>query len=83
MLHEYHGSGPAAELAAELDARRREERFRERADRAAAAAAWVTADGPLAELIGLSDLLAEAALLTAGFHRHHLGEWRRCRERGD
>jgi hypothetical protein len=80
VLREYVGAGPAAELAARLDALEREER---EAERAAERAEPEALDAPLDELDGLADLLAHAGLLAAGFGQHHRGEWRRRRGRGD
>ena len=66
-----------ADLAAAVDAVARQRR----ADAAAAhraererIAALAAAIAPLDEL---ADALAAAALLAAGFHRHHRGEWRK------
>jgi hypothetical protein len=77
---QYVGGGPVGEAAATADARRRVEREiqarawrREQARRDAALA-------PLLELCRLTDLLAEAALLAAGFHQHSRA-WRRRRAR--
>ena len=38
-----------------------------------------TAGAPLLQLCDLTDTLARATLLAAGFHRHARGEWRRRR----
>ena len=38
------------------------------------------AEAPLLDLCELTDVLARAALVLAGYHRHDRGEWRRCRE---
>ena len=80
VIREYLGTGPAAELAAELDAL-------ERAARAAAAATWRTERARLEELDAAVaafdrsvEALARAALLAAGYHQHHRGEWRRRRD---
>ena len=37
-------------------------------------------EADLKELAEAADLLARAALLAAGFHRHKRGEWRKRRE---
>jgi hypothetical protein len=75
---QYVGGGPVGEAAATADARRRVEREirarawrREQALRDAALA-------PLLELIRVTDLLVEAALLAAGYHRHSR-TWRKRR----
>ena len=79
VVREYVGGGAVGELAAQMDAVERDQRLTEhecaRAEREAVAAL----DGPLDELNELADLLAEAALVAAGFHRHNRGEWRKRR----
>ena len=79
VTKEYLGSGPAAELAATLDGRRREERANQRRRVADERARWVDLEQPTADLEGLTNRLAAAALLLAGYHRHDRGEWRRRR----
>jgi hypothetical protein len=79
VVREYFGAGPAAELAAQEDQRRRRQREAERA-------AWQAEKETLAELERAVsrldeqvDLLATAALLAAGYHRPKRGPWRRKR----
>lgn len=79
VVREYVGTGAFAEAVAAGDAAERAER--------AAAAALIEHDGArlapaqaaLAELDAAVEGLARAALLGAGYHRHHRGEWRRRR----
>jgi hypothetical protein len=73
----YCGCGALGQVAAELDARRREERL-------ARLAALAAERGRLEEVQALSRrldaacaLLVEAALLVSGFHRPHRVPWRR------
>ncbi|MGD9893490.1 MAG: hypothetical protein AB7R89_17845 [Dehalococcoidia bacterium] len=40
-----------------------------------------TAEATLAALCETTDLLVRAALLSAGYHQHHRGEWRRRRSK--
>ncbi|HVK18190.1 MAG TPA: hypothetical protein VM533_14700 [Fimbriiglobus sp.] len=75
----YVGSGPVAEYAALLEAENRAERRhaaeaarRERDELAAL-------DTALAPLDELADALTAAALVAAGYHRHHRGPWRKRR----
>jgi hypothetical protein len=79
VVREYVGGGLAGELAARQDERERDARLEEagmvRRQRARVAEAGV----PLDELCDLSDLMVRAALLAAGYRRHHRGEWRRRR----
>jgi hypothetical protein len=76
----YVGTGPFAEAAAAMDAQRRVEREIQarawRDEQARCEAAQV----PLLELCRVTDLLAHAVLLAAGFHQHDRA-WRRKRVR--
>ena len=79
VVREYVGAGRVAELAAELDAIKREQRrldalaLRREKDGLAAL------DAELKALAEATDLLARAALLAAGFRQHKRGEWRKRR----
>lgn len=81
VVREYVGAGQNGELAAQLDALDREQREQDsdarRADRADVNA---LADR-LLDLNRRCDLLAHAALIAAGYHRHKRGEWRKIRVR--
>ena len=73
----YLGNGPVAELAArDAELRRAERRARARSQ-----ARLEAAEAASQELAELADLLARAALVAAGYHRHDRGAWRRRRER--
>ena len=73
----YLGNGPVAELAArDAELRRAERRARARSQ-----ARLEAAEAASRELAELADLLARAALVAAGYHRHDRGAWRRRRER--
>ena len=71
---------PAAELAATADHLRRLGREAAARERQAEQARHREAEAPLLDLCELTDVLARAALVLAGYHRHDRGEWRRCRE---
>src|SRR6516165_12639391 len=71
---------PAAELAAAADLLRRLGREVAARERHAERERLRGAEAPLLELCELTDVLARAALVLAGYHRHDRGEWRRCRE---
>jgi NTP pyrophosphatase (non-canonical NTP hydrolase) len=79
VVREYVGTGPLAELVAELDAeehcRRQEEqaRWKEEREHLDALAA------PLEELCEVAEVIARAALIASGYHRHNRGEWRKKR----
>jgi hypothetical protein len=79
VVREYIGTGEVAELLAELDALEREERETERAEGKALRDELDALDGSLGELHTKAELLARAALIVAGFHQHHRGEWRKRR----
>jgi hypothetical protein len=78
---QYVGGGLIGQLAAQMDAAEREQRKAEKdwAAEARAEAEWT--DDDLRAVERLADALARAALVAAGCHRHHRGEWRRRRER--
>ena len=72
---------PAAELAAAADDLRRLEREVTARERHAERERLRGAEAPLLELCEVSDIVARAALVAAGYHRHDRGPWRRrCRE---
>jgi hypothetical protein len=83
VVREYVGAGLAAQLAAQLDDRKRRQRQAQRAARRAEQAELDALDGPVNELCDLADLVARAALEAAGFHQHKRGEWRKRRVRQD
>ena len=82
VVREYVGAAgaPAAELAAAADGLRRLGREAAARERHAEQARHREAEAPLVRLCALSDALTRAALLAAGFHQHHRGQWRRRRE---
>ena len=71
---------PAAELAAADADQRRLQREAAARERLAEQARQREAEAPLVRLCAASDVLTRAALLAAGFHQHHRGQWRRRRE---
>ena len=73
----YLGNGAVAELGArDAELRRAERRARARSQ-----ARLEAAEAATRELAELADLLARAALVAAGYHRHDRGNWRKRRER--
>ena len=79
----YIGKGRTAKAAAKCDASQRRER-QARIEAWSAERAEIEAlDRRLDELDDLADLLAEAALVAAGYRQHHRGEWRKQRGRHD
>src|SRR5690242_19676319 len=79
----YVGTGPVADLAARMEAIQSAEQEAVRKTIRAERERVEALDAPLAELDELANLLAQAALLAAGFRQHHRGEWRKRREHDD
>lgn len=78
----YAGTGEAGRRAAAEDARRRAARRARAEARREGAEQWAEAEGQLDEFIRLTEALARAALMAAGYHRHARGAWRRKRTMG-
>jgi hypothetical protein len=79
VVREYYGVGEVAALAAKIDAMNRANRAAEREARRAQKAELDSLDASVRELDEIADLLAQAALLAAGYRQHKRGEWRRKR----
>jgi hypothetical protein len=79
IIREYVGTGLVAELVAEQDAEERAQRLAERERLQREAAQWASTVASLMELSQLLDGLTVAALIAAGYHRHHRGTWRKRR----
>jgi hypothetical protein len=77
VVRRYVGTGPAAELAATEDALSCVERKVETETEKAKQRRHEELTAPLDELCSLTDLLLKAALLSAGYHQHDRGAWRR------
>ena len=82
-VRRYVGGGQAAELAAAADDLCRLTRAIHARERRAEQERLAAAAAPLLGLCNVTDDLARAALLAAGFHQHDRGAWRRKRERID
>jgi hypothetical protein len=79
VVREYVGAGPLAEAIAALDAAERAERA-EAAERLRDARLRAApAEAALAGFDQAVEVVARAALLGAGYRRHHRGEWRKRR----
>lgn len=78
VKRDYFGSGPIAEMSAELDAQRRSEQEAQRSAWADLLARIKEADATLNDLNRHCQHLAWAVLLVHGV-RYHRGEWRRRR----
>lgn len=75
----YVGTGLAAQLAAQLDDIAREQQALDRAQAERLRAEAQELDDQVGRVDELAELLCRAAMLAAGYHRHHRGEWRKRR----
>jgi hypothetical protein len=80
VVNRYIGGGVAGELAAALILLGRAERRLAAARRREAMSREQSLLAPLEELCQFTELVAKAALLAAGFHRHERGRWRQRRQ---
>jgi hypothetical protein len=78
VVREYVGTGAVGELAAAADSLRRADRRAAAEARRAEEASWQAALAPLRELCRVADVIACAALLAGGYHRH-ARTWRKKR----
>src|SRR4051794_20380273 len=76
----YIGAGVAGELPAALIQLGRAERRLAAERRREARSRELSLLAPLEELCQITELVAKAALLAAGFHRHDRGRWRQRRQ---
>ena len=87
VVREYVGCGRPAEIIAQRDELERDkEREVRRLDAEALRhkkAELHALDADLEALIEITDLLARAALVAAGYHQHKRGEWRKRRAHRD
>jgi hypothetical protein len=79
VVREYFGTGELAEMMAMLDASDRAEREALMEARRAEKAELESLGAGVKELDELTDQLARAALVAAGYRQHKRGEWRRSR----
>jgi hypothetical protein len=83
VVREYVGCGRVAELAAQLDTLKREQRLLDALALRQEKDELNALEGDLNALDETTDLLARAALLAAGYHQHNRGEWRKRRGHED
>lgn len=79
VIREYVGTGPIAELAAEMDALERRRREEGAETRRIEREHLKALDAPVAKLCEDSETLARATLVASGYRRHDRGEWRKRR----
>ena len=77
VVRQYVASGQMAELLAEQDARKREQQQARRTAMEKERLAFAAARTPLLTFTVGADLLFQATLLDAGYHRQNRGPWRR------
>ncbi len=78
VIREYIGSGRVGELAAQLDAMEREQREYEREAWRIEREEFEAFDETITKVCQMADVIAQAAMVAAGFHPRR-GEWRRRR----
>ena len=79
VVSEYVGTGLLGALSADMDAEERAERKAEREALLAEQERWDDVDAAVAQVCEATDLIARTALVLAGYHQHHRGEWRKRR----
>ena len=80
MISQYLGAGPAARLAAELDAVERHAQANERREVQLQQEQLNELDTAVGKACHDIEAALQAELVAAGFHLHHRGEWRRRRK---
>jgi hypothetical protein len=83
VVREYVGGGLLGELAARMDAEERRRREEEKATHREERERLDALVAPVEELCEAAEVIARAALVASGYHRHNRGEWRKRRERRD
>ena len=79
-VRRYVGTGPVADLAAATDYLRKLEHAIAARELKAEQARRHQAEAPLGALCRLTDFLTRATFVTAGYHQHDRGAWRRRRD---
>lgn len=83
VVREYVGGGLVGQYASQLDAIERDKRLTQRECERIRRKETEVRDRELENLEELADLVVRAVLASAGFHRHHRGEWRKRRGRSE
>jgi hypothetical protein len=83
VVHDYLGKGKIAELEARLDTIQREKRLLDAEMTKIEQVELETVESDIQTLFKMAELVTSAALLSAGYHQHHRGEWRRRRVPSD
>jgi hypothetical protein len=80
VIREYVGGGLIGELAARMDAEERRLREEEKTGRREEHERLDALVASVEELCEAAEVIARAALIASGYHRHNRGEWRKRRE---
>ena len=83
VVKEYVGTGPVAEMAADVDEEARQHERRQREAERAERESLEAFDREIDAACEAIDLLARAVLVEAGYRQHKRGEWRLKRARGE
>jgi hypothetical protein len=80
VVKEYVGAGPVASMVADAEATARQVddmlHSERRAKQEESRERFEAVDAPISDFNEAAQVLAKAALLAAGYHRHERGEWR-------
>ena len=79
VVREYVGTGPIAELMAEMDAVERAKSKAEREAMWAERERSASIEASVGALCEAADLMVRTALVLSGYHQHKCGEWRKRR----
>lgn len=83
VVREYIGGGVIGKMAEKKDLDERAQRANRVKDWKAQKEGMEAVEAVVAQLCDVTDLLARAAFLAAGYHQHKRGEWRRKRGQGN
>jgi hypothetical protein len=81
-IKQYIGSGPAAELIADLEAERQESKRAAREARLRESAQLAVIEMAICAAQRLAAILVNATMILSGYYLHH-GDWRRRRRESD
>lgn len=70
VVREYVGTGLLAGLEAEMDAEDRAAKMQQREELRAEQQRWADVEEPVTTLCEMTELMARAALVLAGYHQH-------------
>ena len=80
VFREYVGTGPVAEAVARIDEIERDQRRLEREAWRRERERCEKLERGIVARCDQTDEIVRAVLIAHGYHQHHRGEWRKCRE---